>query len=127
MMIPYRVESPTFSYMQCPRYLFEGMPNTLSNDAKLLYVLMLDRVSISGVNGFLNKDGSIRVYYTIDEIRSKLNCGKEKAISTVRELEKAGLVLKKRQGQGRANIITLCYPDDAKEIQKKEEINDPKI
>lgn len=54
------------SYIPFPRFLMEDSLAGLSNDAKVLYVLMLDRASISKVNGFLETDGAIRIYFTVE-------------------------------------------------------------
>ena len=47
-------ESLSASYIPFPRFLMEDSLAGLSNDAKVLYALMLDRASISKVNGFPN-------------------------------------------------------------------------
>lgn len=57
-------ESLSASYIPFPRFLMEDSLAGLSNDAKVLYALMLDRASISKVNGFLETDGTIRIYFT---------------------------------------------------------------
>ena len=58
-------ESLSASYIPFPRFLMEDSLAGLSNDAKVLYALMLDRASISKVNGFLETDGTIRIYFTV--------------------------------------------------------------
>ena len=55
-------ESLSASYIPFPRFLMEDSLAGLSNDAKVLYALMLDRASISKVNGFLETDGTIRLH-----------------------------------------------------------------
>ena len=93
-------ESLSASYIPFPRFLMEDSLAGLSNDAKVLYALMLDRASISKVNGFLETDGTTRVF---------------------RELEYSGLIIRKKQGLGKPALITLNYPVDAKLIQPKED------
>ena len=92
----------------------------LSNDAKVLYALMLDRASISKVNGFLETDGTIRLYFTLEQAQTKLHRSRQSATRIFRELEYSGLVIRKKQGLGKPALITLNYPADAKLIVKEE-------
>ena len=64
-------ESLSASYIPFPRFLMEDSLAGLSNDAKVLYALMLDRASISKVNGFLETDGTIRIYFTVEQAQKK--------------------------------------------------------
>ena len=61
----FTTESLSASYIPFPRFLMEDSLADLSNDAKVLYALMLDRASISKVNGFAEADGTIRLYFTV--------------------------------------------------------------
>ena len=60
----FTVESLSASYIPFPRFLMEDCFAELTNDAKVLYALMLDRASISKVNGYTEEDGTIRLYFT---------------------------------------------------------------
>lgn len=64
-------ESLSASYIPFPRFLMEDSLADLSDDAKVLYALMLDRASISKVNGFLKTDGTIRIYFTLEQAQTK--------------------------------------------------------
>ena len=105
----YGVEAEQFSFYRVPRLLikderFKG----LSSDAKLLYGLMLDRMSLSMKNGWLDDENRAYIIYTIDNIREDLGCSKEKAVKVLAELDKAkgiGLVEKIRRGLGKPDII----------------------
>ena len=55
----FTTESLSASYIPFPRFLMEDSLADLSNDAKVLYALMLDRASISKVNGFRRHDPSL--------------------------------------------------------------------
>ena len=99
-------ESLSASYIPFPRFLMEDSLAGLSNDAKVLYALMLDRASISKVNGFLETDGTIRIYFTVEQAQKKLHRSRPCAT---------------RQGLGKPALITLNYPVDAKLIQPKED------
>lgn len=60
----YGIEAEQFSFYRVPRLLikderFKG----LSNDAKLLYGLMLDRMSLSMKNGWLNDENRAYIIF----------------------------------------------------------------
>ena len=105
----YGVEAEQFSFYRVPRLLikderFKG----LSSDAKLLYGLMLDRMSLSMKNGWLDDENRAYIIYTIDNIREDLGCSKEKAVKVLAELDVGkgiGLIEKIRRGLGKPDII----------------------
>ena len=78
----------------------------ISADAKMLYGILLDRMSLSAKNGWIDKNGRVYIIFTIDEAKMALNCAEQKAIKLLSELEKkAGLIERKRQGLGKPNLI----------------------
>ena len=108
------------SHIPFPRFLMEDSLADLSNDAKVLYALMLDRASISKVNGFIEADGTIRLYFTVEQAQKKLHRSRQCATRIFRELEYSGLINRKKQGLGKPAVITLNYPADARLITKEE-------
>lgn len=105
----YGVEAEQFSFYRIPRLLikderFKG----LSNDAKLLYGLMLDRMAMSIKNSWLDDENRVYIIYTIETIREDLGCSKEKAVKILAELDSnkgIGLVERIRRGLGKPDII----------------------
>ena len=83
--------------------------------------LLLDRASISRKNSYIDPDGTIRVYFTVEETQKKLHRGRQCVTRIFRELEYTGLICRKKQGLGKPSVITLNYPDDARLITGKEE------
>ena len=116
----FTTESLSASYIPFPRFLMEDSLADLSNDAKVLYALMLDRASISKVNGFIEADGTIRLYFTVEQAQKKLHRSRQCATRIFRELEYSGLINRKKQGLGKPAVITLNYPADARLITKEE-------
>ena len=116
----FTTESLSASYIPFPRFLMEDSLADLSNDAKVLYALMLDRASISKVNGLIEADGTIRLYFTVEQAQKKLHRSRQCATRIFRELEYSGLIVRRKQGLGKPAIITLNYPADAKLITKEE-------
>ena len=105
----YGVEAEQFSFYRVPRLLIKDERfRGLSSDAKLLYGLMLDRMSLSMKNGWLDDENRAYIIYTIDNIREDLGCSKEKAVKVLAELDAdkgIGLVEKIRRGLGKPDII----------------------
>lgn len=114
-------QSPAASYVPLPRFLLQDEAlRGISNDAKVLYAL-LDRASISRQNGYVEPDGTIRLYFTLEQAQTKLHRSRQSATRIFRELEYSGLIVRCKQGLGKPALITLNYPADAKLIAKEGE------
>lgn len=102
-------ESTQFSFFKVPCQLITNPQfRQLSNDAKLLYAMLLDRMSLSARNGWYDEQGRVYIYYTVDEIRQDLNCGNDKALKMLAELDTnkgVGLIERIKQGQGKPTKI----------------------
>lgn len=105
----YGDESGQFSFYRIPRQLIsDSRFKRLSTDAKLLYGLFLDRMGLSAKNGWYDEQGRVYIYYTLNEIQEDLNCGHEKAVKLMAELDTGkgvGLIERVKQGQGRPTKI----------------------
>ena len=118
----FTVKSPTASYIPLPRFLLlDEELQGISNDAKVLYALLLDRASISRQNGYIDPDGTIRLYFTVEQVQKKLHRSRQSATRIFRELEYSGLIIRKKQGLGKPAVITLNYPADARLITKEDD------
>lgn len=114
-------QSPATSYVPLPRFLLQDEAlRDIRNDAKVLYAL-LDRASISRQNGYVEPDGTIRLYFTLEQAQAKLHRSRQSATRIFRELEYSGLIVRRKQGLGKPALITLNYPADAKLIAKEGE------
>ncbi len=103
----YGAQAEQFSFYRIPKALFTK-PNfrELSTDAKVLYGILLDRMSLSLKNQWLDAQNKVYIIFTVEEIMDALNCANQKATRLMVELEKqAGLIERKRQGLGRPNLI----------------------
>ena len=115
----FTVESLSASYIPFPRFLMEDCFAELTNDANIMPAFMLDRASISKVNGYTEEDGTIRLYFTVEQAQKKLHRSRQCATRIFHELEFSGLICRKKQGLGKPALITLNYPSNAKLIQPK--------
>lgn len=114
-------QSPAVSYVPLLRFLLQDEAlRDISNDAKVLYAL-LGRASISRQNGYVEPDGTIRLYFTLEQAQTKLHRSRQSATRIFRELEYSGLIIRKKQELGKPALITLNYPSDAKLIAKEGE------
>lgn len=101
-------EAETFAYYRVPKALFTNLHYIeLSTEAALLYGLLLDRTGLSGRNAatFSDESGHIFIYYTLNEVCAVFGCGHDKATRLFVELEKHGLLIRKRQGKGKPNRL----------------------
>ena len=105
----YGIEADQFSFYKIPRLLVKDARfKELSSDAKLLYGLMLDRMSLSMKNNWHDEENRAYIYYTMENIMEDLGCAKEKCAKVLAELDSKkgyGLIEKKRQGLGKPDII----------------------
>ena len=101
----YGDEAEQFIYFRIPRQLItDPRFKHLSTDAKLLYGMLLDRMSLSVKNGWYDEDGRVYIYYTVEEICDDMNCGRDKAMKMLADLDTrkgVGLINRIKQGQGK--------------------------
>ena len=95
-----------FSYFRIPKALFQDHRfRQLSTDARTLYGILLDRMSLSAKNGWLDEQGRVYIIYTVREVQESLCCAEHKAVKLFRELEDIDLIERKRRGLGRPSLI----------------------
>ncbi|SOB41301.1 Plasmid replication initiation protein [Latilactobacillus sakei] len=70
----------------------------LSNDAKLAYMVLKDRLEYSLRNNWVDSEGHVYFIFTNQELMDLFNCSKGKAIKTKTELESIGLLVQKQMG-----------------------------
>ena len=116
------MECDMYSFYRIPKLLFtsEYFKN-LSCEAKVLYGLMLDRMSLSIKNRWFDEEDRAYIFFSVEEIMEMLNCGRNKAVNCLKELDQEkgiGLIEKRRIGLGKTNVIyvkNFClteYPDE---------------
>lgn len=127
----YGIEAEQFSFYRVPRLLikderFKG----LSSDAKLLYGLMLDRMSLSMKNGWLDDENRAYIIYTVDAIMEDLGCSKPTCTKIMRELDSEngiGLIEKKRRGLGKPDIIYVKNFSSVPNEKEEKEPSNPDV
>ena len=97
------------SFFKFPKpFIYDEKYKTLNNNAKMLYMLLFDRLELSLKNGWHDKEGNVFQYYTNEQLMIDLNCNSNKTIIKIKkELKDAGLMTEVRQGMNLPNRIYL--------------------
>ncbi|HCC5717303.1 TPA: replication initiator protein A [Staphylococcus aureus] len=117
-------------FIQIPKVFFTNPKYTvLSNDAKIAWGILRDRLELSIKNGWIDtKTGNIFFYYKNEDLQTILNCKKDKVIKIKKELIEVELLMQVRQGLNKTNKLYLVKPEvtevDIYKIQKQENTPD---
>ena len=105
--ITVNTELPIF--MQFPKFLLDM---EINETAKLVYMVLLDRARLSMINtGWQDDYGRVYMVYPIEDLAARLHKCPMTVKTALAALQKAGLIVRKRQGVGRANLIYVKIPD----------------
>lgn len=113
-------------FYQLPKVFFTNEKYMqLSNDAKIAYALLKDRLELSIKNDWFDENGDIFFIFTNEKLKTILNCHDGKLTKIKKELSKADLLEQVRCGQGKPNKLYLKNPaitkEDVYEIKQQEE------
>lgn len=94
-------------YYQVPMELCENPKyrTTTNSDAKLLYGFLLDRLSLSKENDWIDEQGNIYLIFTRQEVAEKMCLSEKTASKAFKQLADVKLIYEKRRGLGKANHI----------------------
>ncbi len=109
------------TYLKTPKELVHGEQfKDLPSEAILMYTLMFDRLTLSIKNKWVDDDGEVYQYFTIDELETLLRATRPKVIKTKKLLKNKGLIREVRQGQGRPNKIYVEKVTENLNLQKSQ-------
>lgn len=99
-------DADQFAFIRVPKELMTNPEyKTLSAESKLLYGVLLDRVSLSRKNNWVDDLGRIFIIYTRKEIMEIMGAADKKITRLFNELKEKRLVEEKRQGLQKPNLI----------------------
>ena len=96
------------TFYQFPQWLLKEEPyKNLGDKAKLMYMLLFDRRTLSIKNKWYDDDGQIYMYFTNEQFMKELNCSEKTIIKAKKELSQIGLLKEVRQGINRPNRLYI--------------------
>ena len=98
-------------FIPYPRFLLDM---NLTQTARILYALLLDRSKISRNNGWKNEKGYIYVIYPIMDLAQVLVKSHMTIKKALNELEDAGLLERQKQGFSKPNLLYVRIPAEGK-------------
>ena len=104
----YNQEVEVYSYINIPRVLMTKTEyKELSADSKMIYGILLDRLSLAVKYGWIDDDGQAYIIYLQEELQKDMNMSKRKVIEALQELENIGLIERIQRGGRQADVIYL--------------------
>ena len=107
----YGNEAEQYAFYRIPKLLITSSAfKKVSDSAKLLYGLMLDRMCLSIKNNWVDENNRAYIFFTTNDVMEQMNCGTEKATKILAELDSdkgIGLIERKKQGQGKPAVVYL--------------------
>ena len=117
-----------FTFYRMPKILFvDDYFSAISCEAKVLYGLLLDRATLSKSNNWIDEMGRVYVFFKQTEAMEMLNIKKNKVIAIFKELEDIGLLIRKKQGQGkptRLYVLDFSSHTDDENSKTNEVVSD---
>lgn len=117
-----------FTFYRMPKILFvDDYFSAISCEAKVLYGLLLDRATLSKSNNWIDELGRVYVFFKQTEAMEMLNIKKNKVIAIFKELEDIGLLIRKKQGQGkptRLYVLDFSSHTDEENSKTNEVVSD---
>ena len=102
----------TNTFYQMPKFLFYSEFSNMTNDARVLYMLLRNRHELSLKNGWFDASGAVFIHYKREDMRTMLNLSKNTVTKLMKELKTLELIEEEKQGLNKPNRIYLLIPDD---------------
>jgi len=108
------------AFYQFPQWLLDEDYKDLSLRAKVMYMLIFDRRTLSIQNKWHDKNGNVFVYFTNQQFMDLLNCNEKTVIKAKKELSDCGLIKEIRQGVNKPNRLYILgtVKNTGQELQK---------
>ena len=106
----YKNEIEKFQYFQLPKWLFKEPYKKLSNNAKIMYALLYNRLNLSLESKWHDRNGKVFMYFTTAEFCEELGCSEKTVTKIKKELVTSGLLKEERQGLTKPNRLYILGP-----------------
>lgn len=106
----FKNEVEKFQYFQLPRWLFKEPYKKLSNNAKIMYALLYNRLGLSLESKWYDRNGQVFMYFTTAEFCEELGCSEKTVTKIKKELVTSGLLREERQGLTKPNRLYILGP-----------------
>ena len=116
-----------FDFITIPRALIKDDKfKSLDGNAKLLYGLMLSRTALSAMHldKFSDEKGNIFIIYTVNQVMEDLCISNKTACKLISDLEKIGLIKRKKQGRGNPSLTYVMDFNSVMSNEIKKEVID---
>ena len=116
----YQNQQDQYTFYRIPKALIKGVRyQHVTMEAKLLYGILLDRMSLSGKNDWCDAGGKVFIIYTVEELMEDFGCSNKTAIKLLRELEQSDLIVRQRQGLGKPSLIYVKHIQQSEPVISK--------
>lgn len=106
----FKNEVEKFQYFQLPKWLFKEPYKKLSNNAKIMYALLYNRLELSLESKWHDRNGQVFMYFTTAEFCEELGCSEKTVTKIKKELVTSGLLREERQGLTKPNRLYILGP-----------------
>ena len=106
----FKNEVEKFQYFQLPKWLFKEPYKKLSNNAKIMYALLYNRLDLSLESKWHDRNGKVFMYFTTAEFCEELGCSEKTVTKIKKELVTSGLLKEERQGLTKPNRLYILGP-----------------
>lgn len=106
----YKNEVEKYQYFQLPKWLFKEPYKKLSNNAKIMYALLYNRLDLSLESKWHDRNGKVFMYFTTAEFCEELGCSEKTVTKIKKELVTSGLLKEERQGLTKPNRLYILGP-----------------
>lgn len=102
----YGIESDSYNFLMVPKLLLQDPYYQKLNDAaKILYAVLLERMSLSRKNNWVDDENRVYIMYSNKSICENMGWSNDKTCGRLKELERFGLIEREKKGQGKCSTI----------------------
>ena len=119
--IPYKAnECFEHLYYQIPMELFfnKNYKDKLNSDSKILYGFLLNRLTLSSKNNWIDENGNVFLIFTRKEVQELLNLSDKTVTKAFKQLKECKLIYEKKQGSTKPNLIYVGKIEHDKNLIK---------